>query len=167
MSLSSNNNPREKLNTFGSEARPESAAPESQPQSAVEAERAPVEVNASKANQADKKRFSAPKGLAKVSPVAPAVSQDQKTFEIKSVLGKGLGGVYSKMDSQHQAEFLNAEEKAAVKIKEVLAKEPVKSRKIFNIIFDWLKNIPVVNKFFLKQEAKIKTDQIVELDKKR
>ena len=36
-------------------------------------------------------------------------------------------------------------------------------RKILKLIRSWLKLIPGVNKFFLEQEAKIKTDKIVDL----
>ena len=74
---------------------------------------------------------------------------------------------YNNMDKKLQHEFLVEEEKTAVKIKEELAEDPVKPKKIFKTIFSWLKMIPLVNKFFLKQEAKIKTDQVVNLEKRQ
>ena len=45
----------------------------------------------------------------------------------------------------------------------------VHSKKILKAIVGWLKMIPGVNKFFLEQEAKIKTDKILLAveDKKR
>jgi hypothetical protein len=46
----------------------------------------------------------------------------------------------------------------------------VSTKKIFVLIRAWLKIIPGVNRFFLEQEAKIKTDKILfvtEEEKKR
>jgi len=39
----------------------------------------------------------------------------------------------------------------------------IKARKVLHLIRDWLKIIPGINKYFLEQEAKIKTDKIIEL----
>ena len=39
----------------------------------------------------------------------------------------------------------------------------IKVKKIIGLIIDWLNIIPNVNKFFVKQNAKIKTDKILEL----
>ena len=41
----------------------------------------------------------------------------------------------------------------------------VKVKRVLELIYEWLKTIPGVNKFFLEQEAKIKTDEIMELEK--
>ena len=42
-------------------------------------------------------------------------------------------------------------------------KAKLKVKKVVNLIKKWLTMIPGVNKFFLEQEAKIKTDEIVKL----
>ena len=39
----------------------------------------------------------------------------------------------------------------------------MKIKKIFELLLQWLKLLPGVNKFFLEQEAKIKVDQIMSL----
>ena len=41
-----------------------------------------------------------------------------------------------------------------------------KAKKIFQLILEWLKLLPGINRFFLEQEAKIKTDRIIHLNQK-
>jgi hypothetical protein len=40
----------------------------------------------------------------------------------------------------------------------------IHAKKVVELIRDWLLTIPGVNKFFLEQEAKIKTDRVLELE---
>lgn len=106
------------------------------------------------------------KKSAKTKPAPVAVS-DQEVYEIKSVLGEDLGPSYYKMTPEEQRQFLSEEEKVAVEIDEELHKPRVKAKKIFKLIFNWIKGIPLVNSFFAKQEAKIKTEKIIELKQKK
>ena len=39
----------------------------------------------------------------------------------------------------------------------------VKVKKILKLILEWLRILPGINRFFLEQEAKIKTDRIIQL----
>ena len=43
----------------------------------------------------------------------------------------------------------------------------VEVKRVLTMLKDWLTSIPGVNRFFLEQEAKIKTDRILELEHKR
>lgn len=95
-----------------------------------------------------------------------ATANDPKIFAIKNVLGKGLGSSYQKMSLDQQRKLLKEENQVAGEIKGVLSKNKVKVGKIFKLIFNWLKIIPFVSNFFAKQEAKIKTDRIIDLEKK-
>ncbi len=54
-------------------------------------------------------------------------------------------------------------EETAWEIRKLLKATHVKIKKIFRLILEWLKMLPGVNRFFLEQEAKIKTDKIITL----
>ncbi|MFH1142503.1 MAG: hypothetical protein V1695_02210, partial [Candidatus Uhrbacteria bacterium] len=72
-----------------------------------------------------------------------------------------LEDLYFQLPPNKQKEFKIKGEETAGLIKQMLYSTKVKGRKIVGWIKDWLKMIPGVNKFFLEQEAKIKTDQIL------
>lgn len=91
--------------------------------------------------------------------------KNQTLLEIEAILEQDLGDVYFKMEPELQPKFKVEGEKTAAAIEKVLAKTKVKTKKIFKLILNWLKMIPGVNKFFIRQEAKIKTDKIMSLKK--
>lgn len=91
---------------------------------------------------------------------------DPVTAEIRQVMSQDLQDIYAGMDPATQKTFKEEGRKAADQIKEILLSGKVQARKIFKLLFDWLKIIPGVNKFFIKQEAKIKTDRLINLNKK-
>ena len=64
-------------------------------------------------------------------------------------------------------EFKIKGEETAGKIRELLKSTHIKVKKIFRLIYEWLRLLPGVNKFFLEQEAKIKTDNIVLIQKEQ
>ena len=93
-------------------------------------------------------------------------SQDWQVLraqEIDKVLSEGLNDIFLKMDSGQQAAFKKAGEETVAKINNLLSETKIKVNKIIDLIKKWLKMIPGVNKFFLEQEAKIKTDKIVRI----
>jgi len=94
--------------------------------------------------------------------VAPAVpAKDQTTVQIENILSDDLTDMFLKMPPDKQMAFKKAGEETAQKIKVMLDEGKFKARKVVDLIKDWLKMIPGVNKFFLEQEAKIKTDKIL------
>ena len=98
------------------------------------------------------------------SAIEPQVSvKSEALVKIENILEEDLGDVYFKMDPPRQQKFKTEGEKAAVKIEGLMKKTKVKAKKVFKLILRWLKNIPGVNRLFLKQEAKIKTDKILRL----
>ncbi len=137
----------------------------------VESARAPVEVP----------RESAPVVEAVVSepepeprePVAPppapvpvrpsAPPKDPLTARIEDVLAEDMTDVFLKMSPDKQAAFKEKGEETASKIRQMVDGAKVNAKKMFDLIREWLKLIPGVNKFFLEQEAKIKTDKILNL----
>lgn len=93
-------------------------------------------------------------------------SQDWQALraqEIDKVLAEGLNDIFLKMDSSQQAAFKKVGEETVAKINNLLSETKIKVNKIIDLIKKWLKMIPGVNKFFLEQEAKIKTDKIVRI----
>lgn len=103
---------------------------------------------------------------------APAVHhhEDKLEEEIEDILEEDLKDIYKEMSPQTQKKFREEGEETVSKIREVTRKPKVNSKKIFHLIKKWLRIIPGVNRFFLEQEAKIKTDKILlvtEEEKKR
>lgn len=101
-----------------------------------------------------------------VQPKIVVPSKEPVLAEIESILSAGLLDVYKGLSPELQKEFKQEGERVAGRIREMLARAQVHVRKILQMIRAWLKIIPGVNKFFLEQEAKIKTDKIIELAKR-
>lgn len=93
----------------------------------------------------------------------------QRQKEIEDILSDGLGEIYVKMPPAKQAEFKHNGEQTAREINKMIDQVKFKIKKILQIIKGWLSLVPGINKFYLEQEAKIKTDKIVQLihEKKR
>lgn len=95
---------------------------------------------------------------------APFLEEKSETLkEIEGILEEDLEEIYFSQSPPWQLTFKNKGEAVALKIENLLSKAVIKAKKILKLIKDWLKMIPKVNKFFLEQEAKIKTDKIMGL----
>jgi hypothetical protein len=103
------------------------------------------------------------------APVPPK-ELDRLEEEIEDILEEDLKEMYLAMPAESQAKFRATGEETRSKIREIVRSAKVNAKKIFVLIRAWLKIIPGVNRFFLEQEAKIKTDKILfvtEEEKKR
>lgn len=96
-----------------------------------------------------------------VSHVAPR--KDSVTLGVEGILEEDLADTYSKMDPVLQAKFRKEGERVTSLIVTMLRSAKLKARETLALITGWLKMIPAVNRFFLIQEAKIKTDKIITL----
>jgi ethanolamine ammonia-lyase small subunit len=97
-------------------------------------------------------------------PTAPQVTAKSPVLEkIEDILEEDLEQIYFAMPPQKQAEFNKVGEETATQINQLLQGVRVQARKILDLIVRWLKIIPGVNKYFLEQEAKIKTDELLKL----
>ncbi len=116
---------------------------------------------------------SAPVPSPATTSAAPAPAQpakDPTLRQVEDVLEEGLAEVYKKMDPAHQARFSKEGDRVAGRVTEMIRQARVRAREVLSLISNWLKIIPGVNRFFLDQEAKIKTDRIIALageEKKR
>ncbi|MFA5021516.1 MAG: hypothetical protein WC508_00330 [Patescibacteria group bacterium] len=93
----------------------------------------------------------------------PSAPKSPALIKIEGILEQDLQAAYLKMEPKIQQKFKAEGEKTAAKIERILMQTKIKAKDIFKLIFSWLKIIPGVNKFFIKQEAKIKTDKIIKL----
>lgn len=84
---------------------------------------------------------------------------------MEKVLSSGLEELYLGLTPEKKQEFRQVGENTAKQICELLSQSKIKVDKIINLIKTWLKLLPGINKFFLEQEAKIKTDALLQLKK--
>ena len=105
-----------------------------------------------------------PSEPAKPSP-APVKSED--LLEIENVLSEHLDEIYMTMTPQQQMAFRDKGEETASKISVLLRETKIKVKEILDLIKSWLQIIPGINKFFLEQEAKIKTDRLLNLQEQK
>jgi len=96
----------------------------------------------------------------------PERQKDRLTMEVEAVLEEDLAEMYQELSPTKQKEFAVKGEVSAKKIRQLLTETKINVRKIFNVIKEWLKMLPGVNKYFLEQEAKIKADKISLVAKK-
>jgi hypothetical protein len=96
------------------------------------------------------------------TPPIPQV-KDELAIKIEKVLEKNIGEAYQLLSPAGKEAFKIRGEKTTNAIKELVQNGHVKTRTIVQLIIGWLKMLPGVNRFFIEQEAKIKTDQILKL----
>jgi len=81
--------------------------------------------------------------------------------KIERVMEENMETIFFKMDDAHRRMFKEEGERTARQIENVIAIGKSMAVKILELLKNWLRLIPGVNKFFLEQEAKIKTDKIL------
>ncbi|HLD31652.1 MAG TPA: hypothetical protein VJB37_02035 [Patescibacteria group bacterium] len=97
--------------------------------------------------------------------VLPSI-KDETTLKIEDIMSEDLIDVYRELDRVQQQEFKLRGEETAWEINQMLGQARIKTKKIFQLLLNWLKMLPGINRFFLEQEAKIKTDKILALKKR-
>lgn len=91
----------------------------------------------------------------------PIVQKDELTAEVEEVLQEDLGEMYGSLPEAKRQEFKKEGEKLAGLLTRMIRHGKIHGRAVLRLIVHWLKIIPGVNRFFLEQEAKIKTDKIL------
>lgn len=92
-----------------------------------------------------------------------ALEKDQVTIEVEQILEKNLSEIYNSLPDDVKPVFKKKGEQTALAITDMVKRAAVKMSEVMRIVMDWLKIIPGVNRFYLEQEAKIKSDHIVAL----
>jgi len=90
--------------------------------------------------------------------------RDEITLQVEKIMAKGLDDIYKELDPIKKQEFKIRGEEIALEIRDLLRATKINLKKIFGLLFEWLKILPGVNKFFLEQDAKIKADLIFALN---
>jgi hypothetical protein len=146
----------------GSETLP--AVPSVEKQAETEHAPAPERAPAAETSAAESTAPVAPTTPA--APAAPAAPIDPVMESIERIMSEDLMDFYRTMPPERQQEFKRKGEEVAGKIRSLMTRAAVKAKEVLTLIVGWLKLIPGVNKFFLEQESKIKTDKILELHKR-
>ena len=112
------------------------------------------------------KTIAKPATFPKIRKTYTPPPRDEMAVKVEKILEEGLKDSFSRMSPVAQQEFKLKGEQTAVKIRELLKSAHVQAKKIFRLILELLKMLPGINRFFLEQEAKIKTDRIIALKNK-
>lgn len=104
-----------------------------------------------------------PAGIGQI-PAAPAKSEIQA--EIEGILMENLEDIFNSLSEYQKKQFKAKQEETASKIERLVKAFKVKIKEVVSLIREFLRIIPGLNKFFLEQEAKIKTDKILALKEK-
>lgn len=149
---------------------PEAAGPLAVPETASErpaeteatATAAEVEQTVERAAADQERVRTAPSPIA-----APPPAKDPLLASVERTLEAGLQDAYLAMTPPERLRFRTAGERAAARIGAMLAGGHLKFKLIWKLIRDWLKTLPGASRFFVEQEAKIKTDRIIHLAEKQ
>ena len=106
-------------------------------------------------------------GKRRPKPTAIPQVRDEITVKIEKIMEDGVGDAYNRLSPIAKEEFKLKGEETARSIRVLLQATHVKVKKIFQLILEWLRLLPGINRFFLEQEAKIKTDRIISLHQKQ
>lgn len=99
----------------------------------------------------------------KQKPTSIPQVRDEITVKVEKIMEEGLADAYKELSPIERQEFKIKGEETALQIRELLKSTHIKIKKIFRLLFEWLKMLPGINRFFLEQEAKIKADKIISL----
>ncbi|MFH0857672.1 MAG: hypothetical protein V1848_02900 [Candidatus Magasanikbacteria bacterium] len=89
--------------------------------------------------------------------------RDEITKQIEQIMEEGLADAFKELSVVEQQQFKMKGEEVALELRVQMKKTKVKMKKIFQLLFDWLRLLPGINKLYLRQEAKIKADKIMNL----
>jgi hypothetical protein len=92
---------------------------------------------------------------------------DDVALHVEQILEKDLGNLYATLPDSAKPIFKKKGEEVSHHIATMVRTFRVEASRVVRLIRDWLLTIPNVNTFFLEQEAKIKTDALLEYDAAR
>ncbi|MCC6563413.1 hypothetical protein IT087_00805 [Candidatus Uhrbacteria bacterium] len=95
--------------------------------------------------------------------ITEEVPKDEITVEVEKILEYGLGDYIPDMPEEARQRFLKKGGEVAAQLSTMVHTLNVQVTLVVTLIKEWLLTIPGVNRYYIEQESKIKTDQIVEL----
>ncbi len=81
--------------------------------------------------------------------------------DVEGILSDGLGDVYKALPKDRQVIFRQKGEEIANKITDMIIYGKAKAKEVWKLVMEWLGSLPGINKYFLEQEMKIKTDRVM------
>lgn len=132
----------------------------------IEASDAEVALSKDESRQSDSVERKAEETVSVVAPVQELVQRDPELVRIESVLSNNIGDLYSALPQDIKPLFKAKGEELAGKIQVMMMDAKMVAGKVLKLIRAWLGMVPNINKLYLEQESKIKTDKIMELSKK-
>jgi len=117
--------------------------------------------------KSDNSQISVPISIADIQTdsIRPA-SSEVIHRQVEDILSVGMENVFLSLDAGTQRAFKLKGEETAIKITNLLMQTKIKVGEITKLILEWLRIIPSINKHYLEQEAKIKTDNILKINQK-
>lgn len=112
-----------------------------------------------------KSGVTAPAAVTAPKPVAPV--KNPELAAVEKILEENIGELYAELPQDKKADFRREGERLAQVIWLMIETAKIQVQKIVQLIRNWLKIIPGINRYFLEQESKIKTDKIIELIRKK
>lgn len=100
--------------------------------------------------------------LAPAPPPPPPPPKNPVVVDLEGILADDMGDIFSGLPDDKKPLFKQKGEEVALAIKTLIDSGKVKTKNVLDLIRSWLQIVPGINKFFLEQEAKIKTDEIMQ-----
>jgi len=92
-------------------------------------------------------------------------AKSENQIEIEKIMSHGLEDLYKNLPENRQIEFKQKGEENAKKIEILMSGVKVQVKKIVDLLRNWLKMLPGVNKYFLEQESKLKATKLLDYKK--
>lgn len=92
---------------------------------------------------------------------------DEVAEDVQKILEDGLEEAVVAMSADAKERFFQKGKEIGALVAEMVRTYKVEVKRVLRMLKEWLTTIPGVNRFFLEQEAKIKTDRILELERVR
>lgn len=99
--------------------------------------------------------------------VSAEVPSDEVVEDVQQIMEEGLEEALTAMPEDARQRFLQKGKEIGLLIADMVRQYKVEVKQVLRLLKEWLTTIPGVNKFFLEQDAKIKTDRILELEETR
>lgn len=103
------------------------------------------------------------RSAAQPAPVEVVHHKDPQQIAVEKTLAGDLVDVYKSLPPNLKPAFKAKGEEVAVTITGWMHETKIVAKKVLRLIKEWLSMIPQVNKHYLEQESKIKTDHIMGL----
>lgn len=81
--------------------------------------------------------------------------------DVEGILSDGLGDVYKALPKDRQLIFRQKGEEIANTITDMIIYGKARAKEVWKLVMEWLGSLPGINKYFLEQEMKIKTDRVM------